>query len=121
VVRMAFAAPPSGGPDYVEVIKTEEKGSDVNLATQLLRDAYQNRFECAVVVSGDSDLLAPIKVVIEEMRKPVGVVNPQKNPCRVLQKRATFYKHIRQSALAKSPFPAMLKDSAGTFRKPSVW
>jgi hypothetical protein len=31
--RMALADPPVAGPRTVEVIKTEEKGSDVNLAT----------------------------------------------------------------------------------------
>ena len=32
-VRMPLVAPPPGGPRTVEVIKTKEKGSDVNLAT----------------------------------------------------------------------------------------
>ncbi|HKI31578.1 MAG TPA: hypothetical protein VKA46_06900 [Gemmataceae bacterium] len=32
-VRMHLAAPPPGGPNTVEVIKTEEKGSDVNIAS----------------------------------------------------------------------------------------
>ena len=33
-VRMPLANPVPGGPRYAEVIKTEEKGSDVNLATK---------------------------------------------------------------------------------------
>ena len=32
-VRMPLAHPPSTGPHTVEVIRTEEKGSDVNLAS----------------------------------------------------------------------------------------
>ena len=40
---------------------TEEKGSDVNLATHLLHDAHMDRFDVAVVASNDSDLLGPIK------------------------------------------------------------
>jgi len=35
-VRMPLASPKLGGPKTVEVLKTEEKGSDVNLATYLL-------------------------------------------------------------------------------------
>jgi len=46
---------------YARVIKTEEKGSDVNLATHLLHDAHRGWFEAAVIVSNDSDLLEPIK------------------------------------------------------------
>ena len=34
MIRMPLAHPPPGGPATVEVIKTEEKGSDVNLATK---------------------------------------------------------------------------------------
>ncbi len=36
VKRMPLAIPPASGPRTVEVIGTEEKGSDVNLATYLL-------------------------------------------------------------------------------------
>ena len=53
-----MGAPGTGGVSrqFVEVIKTEEKGSDVNLAVHLLNDAWLDRYECAVVVSNDSDL-----------------------------------------------------------------
>lgn len=41
--------PAPGRPqEYVRVIKTEEKGSDVNLATHLLHGAHMGRFEVAV-------------------------------------------------------------------------
>ncbi len=38
--RMPLATPPVVGAKTVKVIKTEEKGSDVNLATYLLVDAF---------------------------------------------------------------------------------
>lgn len=120
-VQMRLANPQPHQPAFVWVIKTEEKGSDVNLATQLLSDAYQHRFECAVVVSGDSDLLAPVKVVMDELKLPVGVLNPQRRPCRVLQSQATFYKHIRQGVLAASQFPSTMEDANGPFTKPATW
>jgi hypothetical protein len=118
---MPLLRPVPGQNPFVEVLKTEEKGSDVNLATHLLHDAYQNRFDCAIVVSGDSDLLGPVQIVISELKKPVGVLNPQQKPCRVLQKHATFYRHIRPSALAGSHFAATMSDAQGTFSKPSSW
>ncbi len=65
------------------------------LATQLLLDAFKDRFETAVIISGDSDLLAPIQAVMQEFKKPVGVLNPQKIPSRMLERHATFYKQIR--------------------------
>jgi hypothetical protein len=66
-VTMPLAVPPGQRQEYVQVIKTEEKGSDVNLATHLLHDAHMGRFEVAVVVSNDSDLLEPIKIVREQL------------------------------------------------------
>jgi hypothetical protein len=63
VVRMPLAYPPRFGPRFVEVITTEEKGSDVNLATHLISDAYEGRLEAAALISNDSDLLAPVRLV----------------------------------------------------------
>lgn len=121
VVRMPLANPPPGHPPVVEVVKTEEKGSDVNLATHLVHDAHCGRFECAVVISGDSDLLAPVRTVIEELHLPVGVLNPQRHPCTMLKRYATFYKHLRPNFNAASQFPPMLTDAQGTFTKPAGW
>jgi len=59
IVRMAVVNPP---PNTIEVFKTEEKGSDVNLATHLLLDGFQDRYAAAIVITGDSDLVTPIKM-----------------------------------------------------------
>ncbi len=120
-VWMPLAFPAPGGPPLVEVVKTEEKGSDVNLAVQLLRDAHLGAMECAIVVSGDSDLLMPVRIVKEELNIPVGVLNPQKYPCVVLKKHATFYKHLIPGRIAASQFLPTLTDSQGTFHKPTTW
>ena len=120
-VKMLLAHPVPGANPYVEVIKTEEKGSDVNLATHLLHDAHLNRYECAVVISGDSDLLAPIQIVMTELKKPVGVINPQPRDCQVLLKQATFYKGIRKGVLGASQFAPTLTDAQGSFSKPASW
>jgi len=60
-IYMPLVMLPGQPQKYAKVIKTEEKGSDVNLATHLLHDAHMGRFDVAVVVSNDSDLLEPIK------------------------------------------------------------
>ena len=112
---------PRVGGGYVQVIKTEEKGSDVNLATQLLVDAYHDDYEIAVVVSNDSDLLMPIQVVTSEFKKPVGLLNPQKNPSHALLPHIAFIKQIRPGVLAKSQFPKTLTDKRGSFSKPASW
>ncbi len=118
VVAMPSATKPS---KMVKVIKTEEKGSDVNLASHLLRDGFTDDFDVAVVVSNDSDLLEPIRIVQSELGKPVGILNPQKHPSIVLKKEARFFKGIRKSSLAKCQFPRVLKDERGEFQKPAGW
>lgn len=65
-VMMRVADPAPGQPRYVKVIKTEEKGSDVNIATLLLRDGYNGCYETAVLISNDSDLALPLQIVRNE-------------------------------------------------------
>lgn len=125
---------PIGGRQTVEVWKTEEKGSDVNIATRMLCDAFDGDFDVAVVISNDSDLLPPIRVIRHRFNLPVGVLNPQigfPDPTTrrypkprnsfALKQAATFYRPIRPSVLAASSFPAQLTDPNGTITKPTSW
>lgn len=105
----------------VWVDKTEEKGSDVNLASHLLRDAYGKRFEVAVIVTNDSDLAEPVRIVAQEIGLPVGLLNPHQFHSRELRQYATFIKRIRQGELAACQFPKTLTDRKGTFAKPVGW
>ena len=104
------------------VLKVEEKGSDVNLASHLLMDAFKNRYDCAVILSNDSDLFTPMKMVKEEFKKKIGLITPNKHPSRHLMKVANFIKPIRSKALLKAcQFPEKLKDKRGEFKKPDSW
>ena len=105
----------------VWVDKTEEKGSDVNLASHLLRDAYNKAFEVAVLVTNDSDLLEPVRIVKREIGLPVGILNPHPQHSVKLREEATFIKRIRQSDLAVCQFPSQLSDAKGRFHKPATW
>jgi hypothetical protein len=108
----------------VEVMKTEEKGSDVNLATYLLLDAFRRDYRFAVVVSNDSDLTEPIRVVREELGFPVGVLNPYldtKKLSQELKKVAAFYKRVRVGVLEACQFPSTLSDEMGTISRPKQW
>jgi hypothetical protein len=111
-----------GGPKYVNVLKPEEKGSDVNLATHLLVDAFEGKFEVAVVVSNDSDLRAPIRAVKEVFGKPVGVLHPHAKPSKELHMTATFCRGIPLGALKACQFPPQIIDSNGKqIHKPGKW
>ncbi len=118
VTKMPLASNPA---ELVKVLKTDEKGSDVNLATHLLYEGMKNEYDAAVVISNDSDLAEPIRIVNQEMHKTAGILCPAKFPARELLRYARFYKPIRQAVLAASQFPQELEDSHGKFRKPSSW
>jgi len=121
-IMMPLAQPAPGAPKHVRVIKTEEKGSDVNIAAHMINDGYKGRYQVAILVSNDSDLVEPIKIVRNELKLPVGVLNPFVNtPSFDLLKHATFVKPIRTGVLSASQFPSNMKDAAGVFYKPPSW
>jgi uncharacterized LabA/DUF88 family protein len=113
--------PPPPPPTFVRILKTEEKGSDVNLATYLMLDAFRKDFDQAIVVSSDSDLVEPIRIVQAEFGLPVGVFKPQKRGAYELRKVARFMRNIHSGSLAASQFPVTLTDAIGSFSKPAGW
>lgn len=105
----------------IRVVKTEEKGSDVNMAAHLLNDAHLGRFDVAVVVTNDSDLVTPVRMVSGELGLPVGVLNPQRGVSHELASVASFVRQIREGVVSQSQFPATMTDVKGTFHKPREW
>lgn len=41
--------------------RTKEKGTDINLAVQMLSKAYQNAYDVAILISGDTDYIPVIR------------------------------------------------------------
>lgn len=121
-IMMPIANPIPGGQKYIKVIKTEEKGSDVNIAAHMIHDGHKGDYEVAVVLSNDSDLVEPIKIVRQELKLPVIVLNPiPAHPSHEIQKYATFMKPIRRKVLSVSQFPDHMQDRTGKFHKPPTW
>lgn len=77
---------------YVGIGK-EEKETDVNIAIKLLDDAYQNKFDKAILVSQDSDLLPSIKLTKQRFpNKIIKIITPpnlrhSKNMAKVVGKK----------------------------------
>lgn len=94
-VRLPLANPGPSGPRTAEVLRTEEKGSDVNLASHLLLDAFQKNCDTAVVVSNDSDLRVPIRIAEQQLGIRVGIINPHPPGYRSRALRGTFFKQLR--------------------------
>lgn len=110
-------------PEVVRVVKTEEKGSDVNLGVHLVRDAFTDKFDIAVVITNDTDLAEPLRIVSQETTKKLVLLSPVDKPAgsltKILKGNPLF---ITQSHLAKSQFPDPYTDKNGReIRKPSDW
>ena len=118
-VRMRLASPIPGGPTTAEVVKTEEKGSDVNLAVHMLNDAWRNDFDVAVVLSNDSDLAEPMRMV-REMGKTVGLLTPEgRRLSKELKQYASFMRPVRIGAIRRCQMPSPIPGTG--IHKPKSW
>ena len=123
VKRRPLAEPVPGLPTHVLVKESEEKGSDVNLATRLLIDGFKGEYEQAVVVSNDADFASAMRSVRNDLDLRVTLVNPDaRNTSPMdLSKAATYVKRLWKSHLRISQFPDSLTDPVGLITKPANW
>ena len=119
--RRPLAQPTNTGPRTVEIVDTEEKGSDVNLATYLLVDGFEDDYEMAIVVSNDSDLQFPISMARTRLEKQIGVIDPSGRRSFELSEAASWYRQLRSGPLSASQFPDTLSDANGLITKPNGW
>lgn len=100
-----------------------EKMTDVNIATQMIIDAYQDQYDMAMLISGDSDLVPPIRAIHENFKqKRVFVAFPPKrfNNSVALVAKGSFI--IGRKKLADNQFPNEVEKSDGfIIRKPKEW
>jgi hypothetical protein len=112
--------PPLHDAVIAEVHSMEEKGSDVNLAVHLLNDAWKGLFDYAVVISNDTDLVEPIRMVTTERGKPVMVVCPGRwSMAPKLRNVASPVRHIHSAMLRAAQFPPLIPGT--TISKPQGW
>ena len=122
-VPMRLARPPLIGSKYAKVLKTEEKGSDVNLAIHVLNDAWHDRYDCAVICSNDSDLAESLRLVRTEHKKRVVLVVPGdpsvRHPNVQLKKWAIAVRHILPADAAACQLPNPIPGTS--LHKPAIW
>jgi uncharacterized LabA/DUF88 family protein len=108
---------------YVEVHDTEEKGSDVNLASHLLNDAFNDRFDVALVISQDSDLCEPMRMVCKELGKIVVIGWLEASaPGKRYRAVSNVIRHATSAMLGRTQFPDPVIGRGGALiRKPATW
>lgn len=104
-------------PDY------EEKMTDVNIAVQLLADAFDDAFDTAIIVSGDSDLTTPIQRVRERFPgKRIVVAFPPNRHSEQLKKTAHAYLTVGEDKLKRSQLPDPVLSASGyPLQRPAHW
>lgn len=106
----------------VTVIKTEEKGSDVNLASYLLIDGFDKRYEAAIVLTNDSDLATPVKYVRDQLGFEVVIINPDRLiTSKTLAQSASTVRQLREGVLKACQFPEVIHYPKGVIKKPLSW
>ena len=106
---------------FATITKWEEKESDVNIATHLMEDGYENQYECAVLISNDTDLRTPLLRIKRKLKKTVGIISPYKRTHIELQKSSHFHKTISIEILKKCQFSEKIEDAKGEFFCPPTW
>ena len=104
----------------------EEKGTDVNIAVQMLDDAYQHHAERMVLVSGDSDLVPAIRTIKQRFPKiRVMVYIPARDSRRgaatELRTAADKHKTLPTGLLARAQFPVVVRTPNGSVVRPAAW
>ena len=101
----------------------EEKMTDVNIAVELMVDTFQNRWDTALLISGDSDLTAPIQNIQGFFpAKRVVVAFPPDRHSVQLQRVAHAYFTIGRRKLAASQFPDSVRKADGfKLARPTEW
>lgn len=97
--------------------------TDVNIAIHLLKLAIQDRYDTAIIISGDSDLLPALTATRELFpSKNLGIVFPIHRSSFSLKNEADFYAKIKEHHLKSSVFPATVTSSTGdSISCPTDW
>jgi len=101
----------------------EEKMTDVNIAAQMLVDAYNDRFDTALLVSGDSDLTTPVRLIRENFpAKRVIVAFPPSRNSAELNRHASGSTRLGEDKLRKNLLPSPILTASGyELHRPPEW
>lgn len=104
-------------PDY------EEKMTDVNIAVQLIADAFDDNYDTALILSADSDLTTPVKFVRNRFpNKKIVVAQPPGRNSNQLSKVATVAFQISRKKVQNNQLPDTITTVAGiVLQRPATW
>ena len=100
-----------------------EKMTDVNIAVEMMKDAYEHRFDVALLISADSDLVPPVRAIRElfPSKRIVAAFPPGRSSINLANSADKHFMIFRQR-IAKSVFPDEIRRKDGhVIRRPYLW
>ncbi len=93
----------------------------MNIACELLADVYEDKFDVAFLVSGDSDLVPAVEKAVAK-KKVVIIVNPPNRKSEELNKVATNFFSINDKRIKQCLLPQNITTRKGkTLYMPKKW
>lgn len=104
-------------------LRFEEKMTDVNIATEMLVDAFEDKFDTTLLISADSDLVGPVKTIKRMFpQKRVIVFFPPNRSSTALKSVANVQLSLGHGLLGKCQFPdKVIKADGYVLQRPSEW
>jgi uncharacterized LabA/DUF88 family protein len=101
----------------------EEKMTDVNIAVQMLADAFDDRFDTALLISADSDLTTPVRQILSRFpERRIVIAEPPARHSAALTNIASGYFTVGEAKLRKSQLPATVVRADGfALQRPDHW
>lgn len=101
----------------------EEKKTDVNIAITLFQLAIKDKYDKAIIISGDSDLIPSIEAVKSTFpEKQIGVIIPIGRRAELLKITCDFYMKMKEKHLYSSMLPDVIDIGKGKeIKRPEYW
>lgn len=103
--------------------RTNEKMTDVNIALRLVMDAVNDVYDCAILISGDSDLVPAIRAVNDDFApKKVVVLFPPSRSNQSVKDAAKGSYMLGRKKLKDCQLPETITSLSGyPLRRPIEW
>lgn len=100
----------------------EEKVTDVNIATHLIRDAFEDRFDRAFLISADADLVPPVEAVREIGKEVVVGLFPGRKRAKHLREASSEIRGIKINYLRGKRLPDIIdRENLPPLECPKEW
>lgn len=108
----------------VAVRKSEEKGSDVNLAIRVLVDAHKGSADLYCILTNDSDQVTTIRTLQDEIGADVCWISPVptiRHNKELRKTNPTRIEVVTPEALMENQFPEQVETPSQVLNRPAQW